>query len=179
LNWLVGVGGDVQGKTFHVGNRTATIGRGLGNFVQTTDDDASRVHAQFMPVPGGLQIKDMDSSNGTFVNEQKIAVYLLRDGDEIRIGKARFQFRARAEFSVNHGLERKIAGAKVAEQTRQASMSPAIQTILRDALDSAQGNIELAAKGMGIKPNDFKDMLKRYGVEGDPRKPPPPDESAS
>ncbi len=164
MNGLVGVGGDVQGKTFHVGNRTGTIGRGLGNFVQTTDDDASRVHVQFMPVPGGLQLKDMGSSNGTFVNGERIQITLLRDGDEIRIGKARFQYKARGEFAIDFVLDRKAAGARVAQETHMANASD-IRSLLRQAMESSNGDVEVAAQIMGVKPEHLRSMLQQYGME--------------
>ena len=58
-NWLIGRKGSVEGKTFHVGKRVGTIGRGLGNFIQLTDQNASKVHAQFRGAASGMQIKDM------------------------------------------------------------------------------------------------------------------------
>lgn len=163
LNWLVGIAGDVQGKTFHVANRTATIGRGLGNFIQTTDPDASRVHCQFMPVPGGLQIKDMDSSNGTFVNGEQISVRLLKDGDQVRIGKAVFVYRARGDFGVDHSLQRKVAGASAAKATQMGGIGD-LRTMLIQAMQKANGNIVEAAQNMGMQPQHLASMLQQYKV---------------
>lgn len=163
LNWLVGIAGDVQGKTFHVANRIATIGRGLGNFIQTTDPDASRVHCQFMPVPGGLQIKDMESSNGTFVNGQQITVRLLKDGDQVRIGKAVVVYRARADFGVDHSLQRKVAGASAAKQTQMGGIGD-LRTMLIQAMQKAEGNIVVAAQNMGMQPQHLASMLQQYNI---------------
>lgn len=169
LNWLVGIAGDVQGKTFHVGNRTGTIGRGLGNFIQTTDPDASRVHCQFMPVPGGLQLKDMESSNGTFVNNQRITVALLKENDQVRIGKAVMVYRARGDFGHDFGLERKVVGATAAKQTQLGTQSD-LKTMLRQALADAGGDVPRAAATMGVKPEHFLAMLAQYGVDAGQKK---------
>lgn len=165
LNWLVGMGGDVQGKTFHTGNRTGTIGRGLGNFVQTTDPDASRVHCQFMPVPGGLQLKDMESSNGTYVNNQRITVTVLKDGDQVRIGKAVLVYRARGDFHVDFGVQqRKVAGAAAAKQTQLGNVGD-LRTMMQQALDNAGGDVPRAAASMGVQPEHFLAMLSQYGLQ--------------
>lgn len=163
LNWLVGMGGDVVGKTFHVGNRTGTIGRGLGNFIQTTDPDASRVHCQFMPVPGGLQLKDMDSSNGTYVNERRITVNLLRDGDQVRIGKAVFVYRARGDFQVDFGVQqRKMAGAAAARETQLGKVGD-LGTMVRQAWEQSGGDAARAAQTMGVPVEHFLKMLAEFG----------------
>lgn len=52
LNRLVGKAGAVAGQTFHIGYRTVTIGRGTTNFIQVTDEDASRKPCQLTPREG-------------------------------------------------------------------------------------------------------------------------------
>ena len=47
----------------------------------------SRQHAQLTRSSGGgFRIEDLDSGNGTFVNDQRINELLLEDNDEIRVG---------------------------------------------------------------------------------------------
>ena len=64
-----------------------TIGRGSANAFQILDNKASRVHAQIsVQDDNSIVLEDLNSSNGTFVNEQKVKKETLRPGDEIRIG---------------------------------------------------------------------------------------------
>ncbi|UMB69143.1 ATP-binding cassette domain-containing protein [Mycobacterium paraterrae] len=64
-----------------------TIGRAKTNSVVVEDALASRVHAMVSSTPSGLEIRDNNSSNGTFVNGVLIAgPKLLRDGDVVTIG---------------------------------------------------------------------------------------------
>ena len=63
-----------------------TIGRAKTNTVVVEDALASRVHAVLVSSPAGLEIRDNNSSNGTFVNGTLISRAMLRDGDVVTIG---------------------------------------------------------------------------------------------
>jgi ABC-type multidrug transport system ATPase subunit/pSer/pThr/pTyr-binding forkhead associated (FHA) protein len=70
-----------------VGSRgSATVGRAKTNNVVVDDALASRVHAVLVSSPAGLEIRDNNSSNGTFVNGTRITNAMLRDGDVVTIG---------------------------------------------------------------------------------------------
>ncbi|MFM7224282.1 MAG: FHA domain-containing protein [Actinomycetota bacterium] len=69
-----------------------TVGRGNGCTVVLVDTFASLVHARITPVGTALRIADLDSTNGTFVNDIRISGPVdLRIGDTIRIGQDRFE----------------------------------------------------------------------------------------
>jgi ABC-type multidrug transport system ATPase subunit/pSer/pThr/pTyr-binding forkhead associated (FHA) protein len=66
---------------------SATVGRAKTNTVVVDDALASRVHAVLALSPAGLEIRDNNSSNGTFVNGTLITrAVMLRDGDVVTIG---------------------------------------------------------------------------------------------
>ncbi|MGA9489074.1 MAG: ATP-binding cassette domain-containing protein [Mycobacterium sp.] len=65
---------------------SATVGRAKSNSVVVEDALASRVHAVLVSGPAGLEIRDNNSSNGTFVNGTLISTAKLRDGDVVTIG---------------------------------------------------------------------------------------------
>ena len=65
---------------------SATIGRAKSNHIVVEDALASRVHAMLQATPAGLEIRDNNSSNGTFVNGTLITSAKLRDGDIVTIG---------------------------------------------------------------------------------------------
>jgi ABC transport system ATP-binding/permease protein len=65
---------------------SATVGRAKTNNVVVDDALASRVHAVLVSSPAGLEIRDNNSSNGTFVNGTLITRAMLRDGDVVTIG---------------------------------------------------------------------------------------------
>ena len=74
-------------------NQRVTLGRHPANVVQLDDREVSKEHAVIEAVGGVFRIKDLNSSNGTFVNGRRVAELSLRDGDEIRLGATRLQFR--------------------------------------------------------------------------------------
>lgn len=65
-----------------------TIGRASGaNFILDASL-VSRVHCRVTVLPGGeLEVRDLDSTNGTFVNGQRISVALLASGDRLQVGR--------------------------------------------------------------------------------------------
>ena len=47
----------------------------------------SRLHCQLTATASTLQVKDLGSTNGTFVNGKRVAAAELRDGDKLSVGR--------------------------------------------------------------------------------------------
>jgi ABC-type multidrug transport system ATPase subunit len=62
------------------------IGRATDNDIVIPDVLASRHHATLIPTPGGTEISDNRSINGTFVNGTRVDTALLSEGDVVTIG---------------------------------------------------------------------------------------------
>ena len=86
---LRGVSGTYFGKTYPL-RGTTTIGRHSECDICVNSDGISRKHAQIAEHPDGLIVKDLNSSNGTYVNGEKIEEQVLKFGDEIRLDNIRF-----------------------------------------------------------------------------------------
>ena len=73
----------------------STVGKAAENDVSLADDaTASHLHAVLERFQAGWCVSDLGSSNGTWVNGERIwASRRLRHGDEIRIGQTRLIFR--------------------------------------------------------------------------------------
>jgi two-component system, cell cycle response regulator len=84
---LVIISGDDMGRRFELGNQEVSIGRGENCTICVNTDQVSRKHATVQCVLGKYYLVDMRSTNGTFVNEQKVERAKLLDGDQIRVGK--------------------------------------------------------------------------------------------
>lgn len=74
-------------------DRLARIGRGLvGNDIDLNNPTVSRRHAQIELKDGHFVLTALRDLNGTFINDTLIRQRTLRDGDEVRFGRARFRF---------------------------------------------------------------------------------------
>ena len=63
------------------------LGRVSACDVVVNDTKASRRHARLIIEAGVVEIEDMNSSNGTLLNGKPVDRRMIRDGDEVRIGK--------------------------------------------------------------------------------------------
>jgi len=84
---LVVVEGQHEGEILRLHRGENLIGRSLNAMVRLSDDGVSRRHALLMiDDRGRVMIKDLDSTNGTYVEDQRIEITTLRLGDRIRVG---------------------------------------------------------------------------------------------
>jgi hypothetical protein len=65
-----------------------TIGRATTNSLMLDDEQVSREHARIVATGDARTIYDLGSSNGTFVNGQRVAHQVLQPGDRITLGAA-------------------------------------------------------------------------------------------
>jgi pSer/pThr/pTyr-binding forkhead associated (FHA) protein len=71
-----------------------TIGRGAECELHIEDTYASQQHARIFGKNGAWYVEDLGSTNGTFVNEQRlVAPALLQPGDRVRIGTTVLELR--------------------------------------------------------------------------------------
>ena len=90
---VVRSGGGRAGEHFIPQGDRTTIGRSPDNDIFLDDVTVSRKHAVVLQSGGELQIEDLGSLNGTFVNRRRIdAATRLESGDEVQIGKYRLSF---------------------------------------------------------------------------------------
>ena len=74
----------------------AVIGR-EGSDIVVADPEVSRRHAAIREHDGGVAIEDLGSTNGTFVNGERIeGLHSLSDGDTVRLGSTTWRLRAPA-----------------------------------------------------------------------------------
>ncbi|HEU4418584.1 MAG TPA: FHA domain-containing protein [Planctomycetota bacterium] len=81
-----------DGRTVPV-NNGVMVGRVAGCDIVIHDAKASRRHARFIVESGVVEIEDLGSSNGTLLNNKPVTRRLLRDGDQVQIGKTILTYR--------------------------------------------------------------------------------------
>jgi len=88
---LVGTTGD---QTIDVKpGTTLVVGRAVNSDVPIYDPTISRQHAQLTVANGGVQVKDLGSSNGTFLNGSRITEVIATPNDVVMFGKVSFYVR--------------------------------------------------------------------------------------
>lgn len=91
---LVAQAGDKLGRVVVINKVPFTIGRDKGNDLVIEDQALSRLHATINSGNRELYgVRDEGTSNGTYVNGQRISVQWLKDGDEIEVGQTVLLFR--------------------------------------------------------------------------------------
>ena len=91
---LVVEGGAQDRETIALGAPTTTMGRQSGNDVVVAEAGVSRKHAEIVEADSAYSLRDLKSTNGTFVNSEKLTdgEHTLRDGDRIRLGASKVIF---------------------------------------------------------------------------------------
>jgi len=72
-------------------NREMTVGRNPTNNIFIHDKNVSREHCQLVVTADDVFLTDLQSTNGTFVNGQKVTQCVLKPSDEVRIGTTLLQ----------------------------------------------------------------------------------------
>jgi diguanylate cyclase (GGDEF)-like protein len=90
---LVVIHGDELGKKYDLSDDTYSLGRSTKADIQVDQDSVSRNHAEVVADAGRVSIRDLGSTNGTYVNDEVVAGnHKLRNGDLIKIGRSVFKF---------------------------------------------------------------------------------------
>jgi len=90
---LVVISGKPLGKSFFITKESIVLGRDLAADISIGETSISRRHTEFRMTPDGIVVSDMGSTNGTFVNDQKVeGAKQLADGDLIRCGSTILKF---------------------------------------------------------------------------------------
>ncbi len=85
---LVMHSGPTPGKIFPMEGDVITIGREAGNGIVINDAEVSRKHTQFVFQGGKYIVTDLGSTNGTFVNGQRLTgQHILQPGEVISLGE--------------------------------------------------------------------------------------------
>jgi diguanylate cyclase (GGDEF)-like protein len=86
--------GPGMGTRYELTDKPLVIGRGGDCEIRINDHSVSRRHARIQPGSEGYYAVDLESTNGTFVNDVPASMYKLKDGDYLRAGNCIYRFLA-------------------------------------------------------------------------------------
>ncbi|MCE9584883.1 MAG: FHA domain-containing protein [Planctomycetes bacterium] len=149
------------GRVTEITNEVITIGRDPNAMVKVMDHGVSRQHAEIFKIGEMCFIRDLKSTNGTFVNDQKVSEELLRAGDAVRVGNTVLTFE---DGGAAHPEEKKVDF----DQGRELQASSTIEL----KLDRSGGNDGPPAEKIGKEVEDrnlsaLYDVARIIGTEKD------------
>lgn len=115
--------GTDRGKVFESIEAPVTIGREEGNTIQLNDERISRFHLRIQQDHDDLVLTDLESTNGSKVNNEDVQLKIIRHGDLISIGRSTLLFGTREE--INQDLEslNSPSGQQIAQAGSSEEMS--------------------------------------------------------
>lgn len=84
--------GPGMGTRYSLGENPLVIGRGNDCEILINDHSVSRRHARIQPGADGYYAVDLQSTNGTYVNDIPASMCKLKDGDYLRVGNCIYRF---------------------------------------------------------------------------------------
>ena len=135
-------------------NQNFTIGREERNGLILSSVEVSRFHASIKWEGSKYVLRDLNSANGTFVNDEQVTCYALQDGDVIQIGNNPITYK-----TIIHGATNRLAmtAASPAETMKIPVGNVTNQLQAQAKQSSFAGDIE----SVGLFP-----ILQMLGMEG-------------
>jgi len=137
MSSLNAIAGPLKGAAFQLHGEEVSIGRLASNQFCVGDPSVSRQHCVIRPCEGSYELCDLDSNNGTFVNDKRIVECLLSDGDKIRIGDTVLCFTLQDEVAPERELNLPDNGF-VAVTSVQRQTSDSVDTAIQRLFDSGE-----------------------------------------
>ena len=91
-----------RGQVFGEIEAPVTIGREEGNTIQLNDERVSRYHLKIQRDHDDLVLTDLESTNGSRVNNEEVQLRILRKGDLISIGRSVILFGDREDVDLDN-----------------------------------------------------------------------------
>ena len=95
--------GPMAGRTIDLNTPNSSIGRDLDNTLRLAVAEVSRHHAVLIQDGDGFTLRDLASTNGTYVNGARVSETIIRHGDRIRFGSVEAGFECEANVAPQPG----------------------------------------------------------------------------
>ncbi len=130
---LTAIAGRLKGSVFSIEDLPVVIGRETAATLCIGDASVSRRHSQIEKELDQFVILDLDSLNGTFINDVPVKRRMLQHGDRVRIGDSQFLFLLHdGEVSSGSSRIQFDDGKIVSGSTLQVRFNDALYLMARD-----------------------------------------------
>jgi predicted component of type VI protein secretion system len=114
-----------QPYRFQLDRQSVQLGRGSENDIAIHCGSVSVKHAVMERIPGGYQIRDLGSTNGTKIDDERLPVIPLRDGITVMLGDVSFDFSLNDEEKYELNREKPARESQIiAEEVAPAEKKP-------------------------------------------------------
>ncbi len=136
------------------------LGRALSSDLPVLDPTVSRRHAELTIEPTSVVLKDLGSSNGTFVNGSRVTITTVRTGDRVVFGKILFELQDMSPMLIDDGTaETKRRAARAGTTVIRLVPVPDADLTLERAL-RASGVQQAVDETAVVLPQHERDRLK-------------------
>jgi adenylate cyclase len=134
---------DSPTETVPLRKGVVTMGRAPQNDLVMRDKISSRVHSRIVKTAFGHKVVDLGSSNGTFVNNRKVAKeQALKDGDVIKIGNTQLIYRVEPEGAIMPGAgQSEIFATQIVKSAHEVSAAMGTTGSLAEAKKIPTGRL--------------------------------------
>lgn len=154
--------GSAVGRSFRLTNSAYVIGRGSEVDIRLDDDGVSRQHAKIVLLPKNVtMIKDLGSTNGTYINSAPVDAHPLADGDRIRIGASTC-----LQFTLEDDIEANLRDHLYSAATRDALTKVPNRRVFEEQLERATAYAKRHGHPLSVILFDidhFKQVNDEYG----------------
>ncbi len=126
---LVVIEGGSKGKKVDLGKERISIGKKEDNSFIVNDRTVSRNHVEIVQEQDSFLLRDMGSTNGTFINDTRVREAYLSPGDVIRIGNTRIEFIAFDEKVQIEPSEQTVFGGVVGQSRKMRQIFGLLERI--------------------------------------------------
>jgi pSer/pThr/pTyr-binding forkhead associated (FHA) protein len=145
---LITIGGKHPGQTIPIAGPEFVIGRGEDCQLRPQSDRVSRHHCVIRTGEALAAVRDLGSSNGTFLNGQRLtAEHELKAGDHLRIGPLEFEVQVTVSVSGKrkpkvHNVREAVARTVETASGEEVDVSGWLDDEEEGAADEGAGNTE-------------------------------------
>ena len=160
---------DPIGQDHQIQFRSTTMGRSLDCGVIISDVRISREHSRIFYEGHHWYIEDLQSTNGTFLNNERITkVMELRDGDTIQVGDTPFSFHDPESTKVETSFPDLVIDLQegfVRVNRKKVSLSPKEYALIVHLYKNRQIVCSKAAIGQAVWPEYYSENVFDYQIE--------------
>jgi uncharacterized protein involved in exopolysaccharide biosynthesis len=147
--------GDYPGRVYPILRNTVTIGRDGGCDIRLFDASVSSQHARIIDGALGFEVQDLESTNGTYVDDEPVQRSRLRNGQRLRVGAVEFTFLRDRKNEPTEVMIPTIVGAPRRSQGARAER--VVHALPRHEEESGPSLSQIVRKAVGIY-----EMLRRH-----------------